>query len=810
MGINARHEGVTVTRTTCTPTPLFCLAMLAGASTLAACGQSHSRYNSCATDADCGAGEECVEAEGQCYPAKDNPSGTPQAQSDCEGDSELGEGCLCNARKSCADGLFCSGGRCRTRDTARPDDGCSTHDDCEFGEYCASNGACVTCLNDTHCSEGVCRSDGTCGPQERCSSDADCAAAGKVCDPSSGNCVPCVIDGHCADGEICREFECVQDTGNGGGTDDGGGGAPTCSSQADCTPIGKVCDTSVGVCVDCESRDDASATFICPSDYTCSAGTCTPDSSGGGTPGDGGDDACTRAADCADGLVCNLSTGECEECIYDSQCEPLGQVCNAQTGRCEDPECTSNADCTGGEVCWSNTCTTCVADSECNSGEICGDDGLCQPEGGSSGGSTGCTSNADCTGGKICWNDTCTTCIADSECDSGEVCGNDGLCQPEGSSGGDGGSSGGSDGGGSTGCTSNAECTGGKVCWNNTCTTCIADSECDSGEICGNDGLCQPEGSSGGDGGSSGGTPTAALGDSCSDDSDCGSNLKCVSFGSGTSLCSRTCVGDGSTDDCPTDYKCVTNPQTLNTQNGTDKRPVFRMCKHESQASGSDTGYPFSTPVGGSCANDSNTCQSGVCGFEENGVCDSGCAANADCGAGQACWKYGSVKMICTQSLASLGQPGDSCSSASECDSGICAGACSSSGNYCTSDYDCASGETCEGQCFEPCRSNTNCGGDKPVCYPLPTRISSGGELRDYVNVCTRALFDGTASSGSSCSDHSECASEWCINGTCSEPCATAKDCSGALAGFECIPWSVDIPGTNQQQSWDLSACIDR
>lgn len=94
-------------------------------------------------------------------------------------------------------------------------------------------------------------------------------------------------------------------------------------------------------------------------------------SGSGGTRADGSVARCTNSLDCPQGLVCDSTTGACVDC-------------------------NSDADCTNGQRCHANQCSTpCVSDKECTPlGKLCNQAiGFCESPGsggaGGSGGSTG-------------------------------------------------------------------------------------------------------------------------------------------------------------------------------------------------------------------------------------------------------------------------------------------------------------------------------------------------------------------------------------------------------------------------------------
>lgn len=144
-------------------------------------------------------------------------------------------------------------------------------------------------------------------------------------------------------------------------------------------------------------------------------------------------------------------------CTTNSQCS-TGQVC--LNGTCQ--SCTANSQCPTGQVCQNGVCQSCSATVSCPTGQIC-QNGTCV--------TSGCTSNSQCTGGQICDQTTgqCQPCNTTAQCPTGQYCINGSCKTPT--------------------CTSNAQCTGGQVCSNGQCTSCTANSQCTSGQIC-NNGVC--------------------------------------------------------------------------------------------------------------------------------------------------------------------------------------------------------------------------------------------------------------------------------------------------------------------------------
>jgi hypothetical protein len=120
--------------------------------------------------------------------------------------------------------------------------------------------------NDQPCLAGEVCTDGgaTCPPDvascKRCASPADCGRdAPPFCDPDNGRCVECRLhENDCPAGETCDSYflRC----------------AKACSSTKDCENH-TICNTSRGLCVECERSSDCLATTPQQMD-TCFAGFC--------------------------------------------------------------------------------------------------------------------------------------------------------------------------------------------------------------------------------------------------------------------------------------------------------------------------------------------------------------------------------------------------------------------------------------------------------------------------------------------------------------------------------------------------------
>lgn len=63
-----------------------------------------------------------------------------------------------------------------------------------------------------------------------------------------------------------------------------------------------------------------------------------PNAGTGGAPGQGGSggtaQGCANKGDCSDGLVCNVATGVCVECLADGDCREKTKLCDLTTLTC--------------------------------------------------------------------------------------------------------------------------------------------------------------------------------------------------------------------------------------------------------------------------------------------------------------------------------------------------------------------------------------------------------------------------------------------------------------------------------------------
>ena len=385
----------------------------------------------------------------------------------------------------------------------------------------------------THCPHGAADGGGVC-VADACTP----ACEGKDCgdDGCKGSC------GTCGDGKSCdASGKCVE------GKQDCG----TCYE-------GTTCDTTNGKCYGGACGDityggtcwaDGKAVVYCGGEelvsQQCEAGcvqegeyadcACKPDCTGKVCGGDGCGGSC--GADCAEGLACDDSTGQCVTPGCGGKCGGKG------VGGCWcDDYCFKNGD------CCADICTACVTGETDNFTEQCK---ACE---------TGCTGK-EC--GKDCFGKECGTCTGEAVCDDtnkcctpkcdGKTCGDDGC-------------------GGYCSCKGEQVCDDKDVCCTPKCdgTTCGDNGcggycYCNGSDVCGADDKCAPcvpncEGlSCGGDGcGGECGKCDAGMG--CDDKGACVKQTcegACGDKGAGGCWCDDYCFDNG---DCCTDVctLCIT------------------------------------------------------------------------------------------------------------------------------------------------------------------------------------------------------------------------------------------------------------
>ena len=420
---------------------------------------------------------------------------------------------FCSSDSDCSGSMVCntSDGQCY---------GCLDNSDCNEGEVCTNH----QCVTEDKCKDVSCSGGKSCNPdngQCECPSgtqdygngtceEANCSNGGVICSgstpvcASSGKCVECVSNSDCGTDEVCSGNtcqtvdRCANVTCSGGkecnatnglcecpsGTKDYGSGvceAPDCSNGGVVCSGGKECKNKVcqcpsskpfeksGTCVECTASSQCGNGEECISNYCQLVDACANVTCRS-------DQICVNGAcQCPSGKV--EYQGECQapNCINGGVTCPSDKPACSSSGTCV--ECASNGDCTGGKTCQSNVCKCPSGKIEyegscvtpnCNNAIICSGD---KPYCNSSNGEcVECIMDGNCSGGKVCTNNTCV-CPDDKPYESGGKC---------------------------VECSSDSNCSNGKTCQNGTCkcpsdkpyesggkcVECTSDTQCASGETC--------------------------------------------------------------------------------------------------------------------------------------------------------------------------------------------------------------------------------------------------------------------------------------------------------------------------------------
>lgn len=237
-----------------------------------------------------------------------------------------------------------------------------------------------------------------------------------------------------------------------------------------------------------------------------------------------------------------------------------------------------------------------------------------------------------------------------------------------------------------------------------------------------------------------------------------------------TGICTLYPGGGGSSTDCtvtgcPTGQTCISGSCVPDMPPPTGGSNVCDPCSTHSQCG--DGAYCLTYPdgqayCGASCSSDAD-CDGDRCQTLSNGSrqcvryagsapsctgggTPSGCTADTDCAAGERC-----DAGMCVPAGGGSTPLGDACTEHAECMSGVCfSGVCSQSCDW--PGGACPSGFYCDGEATGACGPG----------------------------VCLRGGA-GAGQLGDSCFDHPDCASTYCFQGVCAEPCnpTTVGACPG-------------------------------
>lgn len=324
---------------------------------------------------------------------------------------ELGLACGCHDEcdsGSCVDGVCCSGkcdGTCQACNVPGKMGTCSPipagmspvvvgqckRDDvatCGFDGTCDGNGACRRYPDGTTCDKGVC--DGATIKNSKACKAGKCeTGSNTVCSPFACNAdnvqcfTECQADNQCAPGQQCKNGSCGKKN-----------LGAKCDTAAQCESgfcaDGVCCNTSCdGSCVSCNqlskmgectpvAKDQLDPHKVCKDNGASACGT------SGACDGNGG---CAKYGPTT---VCRPGRCEGANQIRPSNCDGKGSCVAANQVACLpyacsgiacNNSCTTDAQCSGGNVCKNNVCgprgkgQDCTANSQCGSGFCV--DGVC-------------------------------------------------------------------------------------------------------------------------------------------------------------------------------------------------------------------------------------------------------------------------------------------------------------------------------------------------------------------------------------------------------------------------------------------------
>lgn len=469
-----------------------------------------------------------------------------------------------------------------------------------------------------------------------------------VCDAVTRSCVQCLVQSDCGPGFACEHKKCML--------------AQPCVSDAECAPIGQVCDYPV--CVDCFKQTDCGPNELCVERHCVHSQPCK---SGAGCP-----------------VACNSANGKCVECLADSDCTP-DAYCDS-TNRCSFDVC-KTADCGKGGVffaCKSNG-------SGYEAAKPCDDGNSCTLDECKLGGCTASSTKATCDDGNKCTtDDKCASgkCVGSAvACDDKNPCTTD-FCSPKSGCVFAGNLSGSCDDG--SNCTNNDKCAAG-VCTGvglncDDGNSCTVDS-CDSAMACVHVDLAGPcdltIGCTVGNACEEG-SCVAGAEVLCDDGNPCTAD-NCLQGCEFPSLPDGSYCSDG--DSCTIIDSCVKGVCAGGTGGSCDD---FNSCTADSCVS--PDGYCKHAPLSGPCADSnpctsSDTCKGGLCVPGPQSDCDDGnpCTSDGPCDLAK-----GGCSFSANNAAACV--TGSACTVKDHCAGGKCVG----------QGVDCDDGEPCTTDWCDP------------------------------------------------------------------------------------------------------------
>ncbi len=324
----------------------------------------------------------------------------------------------CSTRRDCLNGTVCDQSL-EPPSCVDPPANCEGNEDCAAGSICVID-RCVPgcnnssdCLNGWNCREvtaGVTRCQKSCTERADCPADHQCSEG--ACVPEVQLCASCLIDEDCG-GAADR---CLMDEGAGYCAKDCSLRG-TCEAGFRCEDVdgAKQCVPATGTCL-----------TVCPLN-PCADGQVCNVVSGGCQDELGPCDRCTETAQCVEEARC-ITYGQQKLCLLtcpDGQDDcPTGYLCDASGGT---PYCvprTGTCDRCAGKYCGPLTpycnpedgsCVECLGSRHCGLGETCARSLSCVPEG------PACGGEEEACGEQIpfCYEERCVECLSSGDCSGG-------------------------------------------------------------------------------------------------------------------------------------------------------------------------------------------------------------------------------------------------------------------------------------------------------------------------------------------------------------------------------------------------------
>lgn len=338
-------------------------------------------------------------------------NGLCEAVTPCQNDNECtAQGKVCHSTRGYC--VECDGrhaGECQQGYTCQFDFTCAPLGGPSDGGVSDAGQCSGQCADRTECGAGlVCRNNSCCPPPARCQSINDCPANRPECNGATGECFggdSCTNDNECANKPGCEGGACFCDQPGAGQPGECRARPDECQNDQDCYANGmydgKFCSVQASprLCLPAPN---------CTSDAQCSSSGLVCDLNAG-SPSNG---RCVNGTPCPNGNECNPTTQVCtggvcaaKNCINTPNFCMANETCDQATGACVPVQmgnCTTDTQCQSGFYCntTTNMCTAgCRDSSEC-SGGVCDANHRCvQPTGSVCG---PCTTNNDCPMGTEC------------------------------------------------------------------------------------------------------------------------------------------------------------------------------------------------------------------------------------------------------------------------------------------------------------------------------------------------------------------------------------------------------------------------